>query len=221
MLRERSAAIVKRAVDAAGAVVLTVLTLPLLALFALAIKLEDRGPVFFVQYRLGQGGGIFRLIKLRTMVVGSDQLPGGTRVRESDPRITRVGGFLRRFSLDELPQLVNVLIGDMSLVGPRPALPRDLHRYSPVERRRLEVRPGMTGLAQVSGRAALPWQERIALDIRYIDSWNLWLDLAILARTPFCALATRAVYPTSDPWQGRFGPTGDGPLNDGARHTEP
>jgi len=155
----------KRVLDVGGASVGLLLASPFLAVAAVAIKLEDRGPVLYRQARVGRNGEEFQLLKLRTMVVGAENLGAGWAVDEGDPRITRVGGLLRRLSVDELPQLWNVLSGEMSLVGPRPTLAYQVETYTERQRRRLEVRPGMTGWAQVQGRAQLPWNERIELDV--------------------------------------------------------
>jgi lipopolysaccharide/colanic/teichoic acid biosynthesis glycosyltransferase len=155
-----------------------------LALSALAIKLSDGGPVFYRQRRVGQRGSEFELLKLRTMVVGAETQGAGWAVNHGDPRITKVGRFLRRLSVDEVPQLWNVLRGEMSLVGPRPTLAYQVERYTEHQRRRLEVKPGITGWAQVNGRAHLRWAERIELDVWYVDHRSPWLDLKILARTP-------------------------------------
>jgi len=176
---------VKRALDVAGAALVLALAGPLLALAALAVKLEDGGPAFYRQRRVGLNGAEFELLKLRTMVVGAERQGAGYAVNEGDPRITRAGRVLRRLSVDELPQLWNVLRGEMSLVGPRPTLAYQVERYTPRQRRRLEVKPGITGWAQVNGRAARPWDERIELDVWYVEHRSLWLDLKILARTPF------------------------------------
>jgi len=176
---------VKRLLDVAGALAVLVVTSPLLALAALAIKLDDRGPALYRQRRVGRGGEEFELLKLRTMVVDADRQGAGWAVDRGDPRITRVGAALRRLSIDELPQLWNVVRGEMSLVGPRPTLAYQVERYTPRQRRRLEVFPGLTGWAQVNGRASLPWDERIELDVWYVEHRSLWLDLKILARTPF------------------------------------
>jgi lipopolysaccharide/colanic/teichoic acid biosynthesis glycosyltransferase len=157
---------------------------PLLAGSAAAIVLEDRGPVLYRQRRVGKDGVEFELLKLRTMVVGAETMGAGFAVDEGDPRITKVGRVLRRLSLDELPQLWNVLRGDMSLIGPRPTLGYQVERYTPRQRRRLEVKPGITGWAQVHGRAKLPWDERIELDVWYVENRSFWLDLKILAKTP-------------------------------------
>jgi lipopolysaccharide/colanic/teichoic acid biosynthesis glycosyltransferase len=177
--------IAKRALDVAGASVGLLVSAPFLAAAAAAVKLEDRGPVLYRQRRVGKDGREFDLLKLRTMVVGAERLGGGYAVDEGDPRITRAGRVLRRLSIDELPQLWNVVRGDMSLVGPRPTLAYQVERYTDRQRRRLEVLPGITGWAQIHGRASLPWDERIELDVWYVERRSFWLDLRILARTPF------------------------------------
>jgi lipopolysaccharide/colanic/teichoic acid biosynthesis glycosyltransferase len=177
--------IAKRALDVAGASVGLLVSAPFLAAAAAAVKLEDRGPVLYRQRRVGKDGGEFDLLKLRTMVVGAERLGAGYAVDEGDPRITRAGRVLRRLSIDELPQLWNVVRGDMSLVGPRPTLAYQVERYTDRQRRRLEVLPGITGWAQIHGRASLPWDERIELDVWYVERRSFWLDLRILARTPF------------------------------------
>jgi len=174
----------KRAVDLAGAALALLLASPLLFLAALAISLDDRGPVLYRQRRVGRHGEEFDLLKLRTMVVGAEAQGAGLAVNEGDARITRAGRVLRRLSLDELPQFWNVVRGEMSLVGPRPTLAYQVERYTPRQRRRLEAKPGITGWAQVQGRARLPWDERIELDVWYVEHRSLWLDLRILARTP-------------------------------------
>ena len=156
---------------------------PLLALAALLIKLESRGPVFYRQRRVGRGGRPFEMWKLRTMVPGAETMGAGLYVLEGDRRITRVGRRLRRFSLDELPNLVNVVRGEMAIVGPRPTVQQQVDRYTERQRRRLEVKPGITGWAQVNGRASLPWPERIELDVWYVEHRSLVLDLRILAKT--------------------------------------
>jgi lipopolysaccharide/colanic/teichoic acid biosynthesis glycosyltransferase len=160
-----------------------------LATAAAAVKLEDGGPVFYRQQRVGLHGREFELLKLRTMEVGAEQRGAGYAVDEGDPRITRVGRVLRRLSLDELPQLWNVVRGDMSVIGPRPTLAYQVERYTPRQRRRLDVKPGITGWAQIHGRARLPWSERIELDVWYIEHRSPWLDLRILARTPLALFA--------------------------------
>jgi lipopolysaccharide/colanic/teichoic acid biosynthesis glycosyltransferase len=173
-----------RALDLAGASLGLALASPFLAASALAIKLEDRGPVLFRQRRVGRGGEEFELLKLRTMVEGAESIGAGAAVNRGDPRITKVGRALRRLSLDELPQLWNVVRGDMSLIGPRPTLAYQVERYTDRQRRRLDVKPGITGWAQIHGRAALPWDERIELDVWYVEHRSPWVDLKILLRTP-------------------------------------
>jgi lipopolysaccharide/colanic/teichoic acid biosynthesis glycosyltransferase len=157
---------------------------PVLLTAVLAIRLGSRGPVIYRQRRVGQGGEVFELWKLRTMRRGADPIGVGTAVTEKDPRVTRVGRLLRRFSLDELPNLFNVLRGEMAIVGPRATLPAQVELYTPRQRRRLELKPGVTGWAQIHGRAGIPWEERIELDVWYVEHRSLALDLRILARTP-------------------------------------
>jgi lipopolysaccharide/colanic/teichoic acid biosynthesis glycosyltransferase len=175
---------VNRSADVVLAGAGLVLAAPVLGAAALAIKLEDRGPVLYRQRRVGLGGNEFELLKLRTMVVGAEGRGAGLAVNEGDPRITRVGRALRGLSLDELPQLWNVLRGDMSVIGPRPTLRYQVERYTERQRRRLDVKPGLTGWAQIHGRAALPWDERIELDVWYVEHRSPALDLRILLRTP-------------------------------------
>jgi lipopolysaccharide/colanic/teichoic acid biosynthesis glycosyltransferase len=175
---------VSRALDMAGAALGLAIASPLLALAAIAIKLDDGGPVIYRQRRVGHNGREFDLLKLRTMVVGAETKGAGWAVNKGDPRITSAGRVLRRLSLDELPQLWNVLRGEMSLIGPRPTLAYQVERYTPHQRRRLEVKPGLTGWAQVNGRTKLSWDDRIDLDVWYVDNRSPWVDLKILARTP-------------------------------------
>ena len=173
-----------RAADVAIAGTALVVSSPLLGAAALAIKLEDGGPVLFRQERVGRDGMPFELLKLRTMTVGAEHEGAGYAVNAGDPRITRVGRALRRLSLDELPQLWNVLRGDMSVIGPRPTLAYQVEQYTPRQRRRLDVKPGLTGWAQIHGRARLPWDERIELDVWYVEHRSPLVDLKILLRTP-------------------------------------
>ena len=161
-----------------------VLTSPILGLAALGTKLDGGGPVLYRQTRVGKGGEDFDVLKLRSMVVGAERLGAGYAVDRGDARITRVGRILRRTSIDELPQLWNVLRGDMSVIGPRPTLRYQVEQYDPQQRRRLDVRPGLTGWAQIHGRASLPWAERIELDVWYVDHRSPRVDLEILLRTP-------------------------------------
>jgi lipopolysaccharide/colanic/teichoic acid biosynthesis glycosyltransferase len=172
-----------RALDLVVASLVLAVTAPLLALAAILIKLESRGPVFYRQRRVGRRGEQFELWKLRTMVPGAEAMGAGIYIVEGDPRITRVGRLLRRFSLDELPNLVNVLKGELAIVGPRPTVQEQVDRYTERQRRRLEVKPGITGWAQINGRTSLPWPERIELDVWYVEHRSLRLDLRILART--------------------------------------
>jgi lipopolysaccharide/colanic/teichoic acid biosynthesis glycosyltransferase len=167
---------------------------PLLALAAVAIRLDSRGPVIYRQLRAGRDGKRFELLKLRTMHEGADPAGVGVPVLEGDPLVTSVGRLLRRFSLDEVPNLLNVLRGEMALVGPRPTLPAQVEEYTSRQRRRLEVRPGVTGWAQVNGRAGIPWEERIELDVWYVDHRSPGLDLRILARTARRILTGHGLY---------------------------
>jgi exopolysaccharide biosynthesis polyprenyl glycosylphosphotransferase len=185
--------VIKAVFDRLAAGLALVVLAPVFVVVAVAIRLDDRGPVFFMQTRVGRDGRTFRLFKFRTMVVDAEQrsreleaLNEGAGVlfkMRKDPRVTRVGARLRRWSLDELPQLFNVVVGDMSMVGPRPALPREVARYGDHMRRRLVVKPGITGLWQVSGRSGLSWEESFRLDLRYVDNWSIMLDVQILWKT--------------------------------------
>lgn len=176
------------------AVPATLVSLPLGLVVALLIVLEDRGAVFFFQQRIGRNGVPFRVFKFRTMSVGASGKGLGLNISSDDDRITRVGHWLRRFSLDELPQLLNVLRGDMNVIGPRPALPFQVEKFTPFQKRRLLVRPGLTGWAQVNGRNALSWSERIEADVWYVEHRSLLLDLRILWRTPAAVLSSEGLY---------------------------
>jgi lipopolysaccharide/colanic/teichoic acid biosynthesis glycosyltransferase len=180
---------VNRVLDAALAGIGLAIASPALAVAAVAIKIDDGGPVLYRQRRVGLHGEEFDLAKLRTMRVGAEQQGAGYAVNEGDPRITRVGRVLRRLSFDEVPQLWNVVRGDMSLIGPRPTLAYQVEQYTPRQRRRLDVKPGITGWAQIHGRARLPWDERIELDVWYVEHRSPLLDLKILARTPAALFA--------------------------------
>ena len=174
-----------RAADIAVAGTALVLASPVLAVAALAVKLTSPGGVLYRQVRVGKDGVDFELLKLRTMVEGAEKRGAGFAVDRGDPRITSAGRLLRRLSLDELPQLWNVVRGDMSVIGPRPTLRYQVEQYTPRQMRRLEVKPGITGWAQVHGRATLPWADRIELDVWYVEHRSAALDLKILALTPF------------------------------------
>jgi lipopolysaccharide/colanic/teichoic acid biosynthesis glycosyltransferase len=175
---------VNRAADIALAGTALFVAAPVLGAAALAVKLEDGGPVLYRQTRVGRDGVDFELLKLRTMVENAERVGAGYAVNEGDPRITRAGRILRKLSLDELPQLWNVIRGEMSVIGPRPTLRYQVERYDERQRRRLDVKPGITGWAQIHGRATLPWAERIELDVWYVDNRSALLDLKILLRTP-------------------------------------
>jgi lipopolysaccharide/colanic/teichoic acid biosynthesis glycosyltransferase len=185
-----------RAADVAIAALSLVLGAPLMAVASVAIRLDTPGPALYRQVRVGRGGNRFLMYKLRTMVTGSDPAPAETwePLREGDSRVTRVGAVLRRASLDEIPNLLNVLRGEMAIVGPRPTIEAQVEQYTPRQRRRLEVKPGITGWAQVNGRASLTWSERIELDVWYVDNRSLALDLRILARTARLILTGRGLY---------------------------
>jgi exopolysaccharide biosynthesis polyprenyl glycosylphosphotransferase len=185
--------VIKEIFDRVAAALLLLGLLPALLVFGTMVKLNSRGPVFYRQQRIGKDGKPFTMIKFRTMVVGADAKRITLRLTNdgagplfkmrSDPRVTRVGAFLRRYSVDELPQLLNVAAGTMSLVGPRPPLPEETMNYGPDVRRRLLVKPGMTGLWQVSGRSDLTWEESVRLDLRYVEDWSLAMDALILWKT--------------------------------------
>jgi lipopolysaccharide/colanic/teichoic acid biosynthesis glycosyltransferase len=195
--------VVKSVVDWCGALVLTVLAAPLLLAVAVAVRLETRGPAIYTQERIGRDRRVFRMLKFRTMVVGADAQvdavmddgrSGIYYKRRDDPRVTRVGRFLRRYSFDELPQLLNVLRGDMSLVGPRPQVIDEVALYDRTAHRRLLVKPGMTGLWQVSGRSELSADASIRKDVYYVENWTVFGDLVILARTLRAVLVGRGAY---------------------------
>jgi lipopolysaccharide/colanic/teichoic acid biosynthesis glycosyltransferase len=184
----------KRAVDLLVAVPLLVVLAPVMAAIALLVRRDSPGPALFRQQRVGFAGRPFTLLKFRTMVVGAEGMGAGLAVLPGDDRITPLGRALRRLSLDELPQLWNIARGDMSLVGPRPTVASQVERYTPHQRRRLLARPGLTGLAQVSGRNAIPWSERIAIDVAYVDRWTMRRDLAIMLRTALVVLRREGTY---------------------------
>jgi lipopolysaccharide/colanic/teichoic acid biosynthesis glycosyltransferase len=186
--------VLRRAFDIVVAGIALLATSPVLGLAILAIRLETRGHPIYRQRRIGKDGEPFDVLKLRTMVAGAEALGSGLAVNEGDPRITRVGAVLRRFSIDELPNLVNVLRGDMAIVGPRPTVPVQVEQYTSRQRGRLAVKPGITGWAQVNGRTTLPWDERIELDLWYIEHRSWRLDLRILARTAAIVLGGEGLY---------------------------
>ncbi len=194
----------KRTLDIAGSIIGLILLSPVFLLTAMAIRSEDGGPVMFVQDRVGKKGRIFRMYKFRSMVIGAETMKDQLieqneagkiifKIRH-DPRITSVGHIIRRISIDELPQLFNVLKGEMSLVGPRPALPNEVNQYSVSQRRRLEVIPGITGLWQVKGRSEIDFQGQVSLDVQYIESQSFWGDILILLKTIPAVLSGRGAY---------------------------
>jgi lipopolysaccharide/colanic/teichoic acid biosynthesis glycosyltransferase len=184
----------KRLVDVVLAGVGSIVAAPVIAVLAVAIRLESRGHPFYTQTRAGRDGHPFMIYKLRTMVRGAEFTGAGLAIQEGDDRITRVGRFLRRYSLDELPNLVNVLRGEMSIVGPRPTLLHQVEQYTDRQRGRLAVKPGLTGWAQIHGRASLPWSERIELDLWYVEHRSLLLDLRIIARTIGMVVSGHGLY---------------------------
>jgi len=184
----------KRALDVTIASALLVVSAPVLAIAALLIRLETHGHPIYRQRRVGLDGEPFELYKLRTMVSGAETMGAGLAINVGDSRITRLGAILRRTSMDELPNLVNVLRGEMSIVGPRPTVQVQVDRYTERQRGRLSVRPGITGWAQIQGRASLPWSERIELDLWYVENISLKLDLEILRRTVALVLRGRGLY---------------------------
>ena len=201
---DEAGGVAKRAFDVLLTLGALVVLSPLILAVALAVKVTDGGPVFFSQLRVGRNGSQFRMLKFRSMAPDAEErLADYAHLNEAqgvlfkvrqDPRVTRVGAFLRRYSLDELPQLLNVLKGEMSLVGPRPPLPAEVSRYENHTRRRLLVRPGMTGLWQVSGRSELSWNDSVRLDLYYVDNWSMVTDLGIMAKTVRAVLAGRGAY---------------------------
>jgi lipopolysaccharide/colanic/teichoic acid biosynthesis glycosyltransferase len=197
--------VVRRSLDILVSALALTLGAPVLALAMLAIRLESFGAVIYRQRRIGLNGQAFDVLKLRTMVEGAEHIGPGLAINENDSRITRVGAVLRRTSLDELPNLVNVLRGEMSLIGPRPTLPVQVEQYTERQRGRLSIKPGITGWAQVNGRASLPWSERIELDLYYIEHRSLALDLRILWRTLAMVLGGSGLYKgEAGGWEGKL-----------------
>jgi lipopolysaccharide/colanic/teichoic acid biosynthesis glycosyltransferase len=196
---------VRRTIDIAVSFGVLVLASPVLLAAVVAIRVESRGGAIYRQRRAGLRGHEFDVLKLRTMVDGAESIGAGLKIAAEDPRITRVGAFLRRTSIDELPNLVNVLRGEMSLIGPRPTLPVQVEQYTERQRGRLAIKPGITGWAQVNGRASLPWPERIELDLYYIEHRSVALDIEILRRTAASVLGGSDVYKGAHGgWQGEL-----------------
>lgn len=200
----RSAVTMKRLIDVLGAVAGLVLLSPFMIGAAIAIKIEDGGPIFYKQIRIGRWGIPFEIIKFRSMKLNADKMKdellegnetkGLTFKMKKDPRITRVGRIIRKGSIDEMPQFLNVLRGDMSMVGPRPPVPREVALYGPHERRRLEIKPGITCIWQVSGRSNIPFDRQVLLDIRYIKERTIWNDIELLFRTVPAVLFGKGAY---------------------------
>ena len=177
--------ILKRTFDIIVSILILIILSPLLLGISILIKLDSKGPMIFKQKRIGKNGKEFIIYKFRTMVKNAEKKGTKYRVTRNDERITKVGDFLRKTSLDELPQLFNVLLGDMSLVGPRPTLDFIVNEYDEYQKKRLEVKPGMTGLAQINGRQSLSWEEKIEYDIKYVENQSIWLDIKIIFKTFF------------------------------------
>jgi exopolysaccharide biosynthesis polyprenyl glycosylphosphotransferase len=195
--------VLKRCIDVVAGATITILLLPILVLIGMAVLVDSGRPILYSQVRVGRHGKHFKMFKFRTMAPDADQAeerpddPGASPVRvkaHRDPRVTKLGGFLRHYSLDELPQLLNVLGGSMSLVGPRPHRPVEVAEYGDDARRRLLIKPGVTGVWQVSGRAALPWDEAVRLDLRYVENWSVWTDVLLLLKTSKAVLFPRGAY---------------------------
>jgi len=190
----RFALILKNIFDVLAGVCVFLIILPLFIFIAIAIKLDSSGPVFFKQQRVGINGECFLIYKFRTMVVNAVNMGSGLNIIDNDPRITVVGKFLRDWSLDELPQIINIVKGEMSLIGPRPTLQHQVDNYTDHQRKRLNMKPGVTGWAQINGRNNIPWEERIELDVWYVDHWSPWLDVKILLLTPKVVFSKEDVY---------------------------
>lgn len=186
--------VIKHLMDRFFSIILLLLLLPLFILISILIKLDGQGSVFFTQERIGRAGKPFMIYKFRTMVPNAIQMGNGIYTDENDPRITRIGRFLRRTSLDELPQLFNILKGDMSFIGPRPTVQEQVQQYDSFQRKRLLMKPGITGLAQVNGRNSISWPERIQFDVQYIENWSIGLDISILFKTFVVILKQEGLY---------------------------
>jgi len=189
-----TALLIKYILDVLFGFISLLIFLPFFLIISIAIKLDSQGPVFFKQRRVGKGGNQFNVYKFRTMVDNAINIGSGLNIIDNDPRITNVGKFLRDWSLDELPQIINIVKGDMSFIGPRPTLQYQVDNYNANQRKRLNMKPGLTGWSQVNGRNNIPWENRIELDVWYVENWSLWLDVKILFRTPKVILAKEDVY---------------------------
>lgn len=201
MDRRKVELFIKRVFDLIFSFLVVSVFLPLILIIGFLIKLDSKGGVFYLQDRLGENEKTFKIIKFRTMVANAEKIGARLRVEKNDPRITKIGAFLRKTSLDEIPQFFNVLKGDMSVVGPRPALVSNLKKYSPEQKRRLLMKPGITGLAQIKGRAALSWPERIEYDLKYIENYSLKMDFIIILKTFSCIFKPRNIYRDKAGWK--------------------
>ena len=190
--------ILKRIIDIIISIILLIFLSPLLLIISILIKLDSKGPVIFKQKRIGKNGDPFIMYKFRSMVKNAAKKGAKYRVTKNDKRITKVGKILRKTSLDELPQLFNVLLGDMSLVGPRPTLDFIVNEYNDYQKKRLKVKPGITGLAQINGRQSLSWEEKIEYDILYIKNYSIWLDIKILFKTIFVIFKVSKTHKNKD-----------------------
>jgi len=186
--------IVKEIFDKVVALIALIILSPLFLIVAVLIKIDSKGPVFFMQERAGKNGKIFKTFKFRTMIVGADEKTKGVYIDKENPYVTRMGKFLRRSGIDELPQVINVLKGDMSFVGPRPTLEYQIKKYNDFQKKRLLMKPGITGWALVNGRNMLTWPERIKLDVWYVEHWSFWLDIKILFKTVWVVARGEGLY---------------------------
>jgi len=193
-MKKLSCGIIKELFDRTLSLLVLIILSPIFLIIVVLIKLDTSGPAFFIQMRVGKNGIPFKSIKFRTMIQRATETGLGINIQQDDERITRVGEFLRTWSLDELPQIINVLKGDMSLVGPRPTLAYQVERYTEFQRKRLLAKPGITGWAQVNGRNAISWEERIKLDVWYVENWSLWLDFKIMLKTIKVVIKKEGLY---------------------------
>ena len=185
---------IKRLIDFCLSFLGIIILSPILFLIALLVKIDSKGPVFFRQERLGKNGKTFIMLKFRSMVEGAENMGLGLGVTRDDSRITKVGKFLRKWTIDELPQFINILRGEMSLVGPRPLPESYLKTFDDFQRKRLSMKPGMVSLVDIKGRDLVPWEKRFELDVWYIEHWSLWLDLKIIFLIPFIVFSNRGIY---------------------------
>ena len=193
-MKKLSCGIIKELFDRTLSLLVLIILSPIFLIIVVLIKLDTSGPAFFIQMRVGKNGIPFKSIKFRTMIQRATETGLGINIQQDDERITRVGEFLRTWSLDELPQIINVLKGDMSIVGPRPTLQYQVALYNDFQRKRLLVKPGITGWAQVNGRNAISWEQRIQLDVWYVENWSMWLDLEIILKTIKVVIKKEGLY---------------------------